>query len=409
MPYIRAPRNVSAIPKTILDILRYAINSGGSEFDLKDAKSQGASGCLKRSQKLLNGIRLFAKLVRLEEGLLSQMAILKSSQVSQEQKPGISDWNLVQHELALARAAAGHSQSRISRSDAWAKAQTKFCEEVQTKNTSASADDVGLRPVCSYRPNRVPKESQVVAVMVDGSVQIALILSVYRGSIVRKAGAAEFGKVKTSKPVASELPAAATRMVHLSLMSYDKMAEAWVTSCVASPLLVNPVNAIHGELSTKSIRASSTRLHVVLTAAAEGALHKIQQGKVGMPFLHDADIAKEAEEAGPENPEPVSATPVMFNDRSFMRRNVEDALPRFFKGLRNAYKDKGMDFVVDGHVTVGGQKILWEDILRRIPGYFLHSCGDLQGYKFSHTVHNQVMQLLPKSILLDMLVHFDIF
>ena len=56
----------------------------------------------------------------------------------------LNDHNFRQHELALARQAAGQNKARISRSDAWAKAQATFAEKVRSENPKATEHDGGL-------------------------------------------------------------------------------------------------------------------------------------------------------------------------------------------------------------------------------------------------------------------------
>ncbi|CAE7266089.1 DDX24, partial [Symbiodinium natans] len=105
----------------------------------------------------------------------------------------------------------------------------------------------------------------------------------------------------------------------------------------------------------------------------------------------------EHEDAPPQNTNPEETSQMTFSAMSFQRRSLTDSVEKFMAGLLNCYKDKGLDFTqADGTVWLGKEKHQWKDIVSRVPAYFLQILKDVQGWRFSSQVHNQLMQLLPK-------------
>ena len=158
------------VPKTLLQLLQRALRHGSVEFDLGEPGSLGEQACLRRAHALVGGVRRLSRLCRLEEGLLAQ-AVLERSQVP------LNEHNLRQHQLSLARQAAGLNNMRMARSEAWTRAQSAF---VQTLQKSGCCD--GLSPVKSYRPPGEEEEGQIVLFKdaADDKLKLGLIISAAR-------------------------------------------------------------------------------------------------------------------------------------------------------------------------------------------------------------------------------------
>ena len=153
------------------------------------------------------------------------------------------------------------------------------------------------------------------------------------------------------------------------------------------------MNSVAGELTTRATHASALRLHVFLSDKANAAPERVKGGKVKLPCLKE----DEHEDAPPQNTNPEETSQMTFSAMSFQRRSLTDSVEKFMAGLLNCYKDKGLDFTqADGTVWLGKEKHQWKDIVSRVPAYFLQILKDVQGWRFSSQVHNQLMQLLPK-------------
>ena len=375
-------------PKTVIELVQQVLQTGGAEYQLGDRPAQGHRACLRRVEGMLGPIRRFTRLVRLEEGLMSA-AVLERS------KTPMNQHNSRAHELALARHAAGLTQQRISRSEAWAKSQVQLMEKLRAKNTLITETDPGITAPKSYRNIRCHKEPQVLLVHCEDSetdeLRLAVVLAIFRGSIVRKQGSPQLGQVRVSKPAAEDLPCNCTRVVHLAPLRYNTASGSYVTSCIEPALVLDPVNSVYGEVTTKQVHASETRLHVVLSPASDMAIAKIDEGEISLPTA----LPKLAEtEPAPAPPVPQE---VSFGASSFPRRKLAENVSLFMAGLRNAYQEKGWSIVAsDGSVMLGKEKWQWETVVSRIPGYFLHRLKDQSGFKFSSQVHNQLVEHMPK-------------
>ena len=173
-----------------------------------------------------------------------------------------------------------------------------------------------------------------------------------------------------SKPVASGLEASCTRLLHVAPLL--RLSDHWVTNCASEPWIIDPVNAVQGELSSQTIHASATRLHIFLSPASDTALQKMRDGVLRVPEMREGD-SKELPLA-PEIPE--SGTRV-YAAGSFMRRDLEKAVTSFMQGLRLEYEEMDLAFMQpDGAVKIGASTHQWTHILQRIPDYFLHVLKD---------------------------------
>ena len=76
--------------------------------------------------------------------------------------------------------------------------------------------------------------------------QLCIVLSVFRGSIVRKASSPQLGEGGVSKPLCHDLPAGCVRMVHVAPFCFEM--DHWVTSCPPVLLLINLVNCARAAL-----------------------------------------------------------------------------------------------------------------------------------------------------------------
>ncbi|CAE7252030.1 unnamed protein product, partial [Symbiodinium sp. CCMP2456] len=381
------------IPKTVIELLQQ-VKSGGPEFQLGDNKAaEGPRACLKRVEAMVGSIRRFTRMVRLEEGLIS-LACLERSRTP------LNEHNARMHELALARRAAGLSQQRISRAEAWSRCQILFVEKIKAKNPKVTEGDPGITAPTSYRNGKNHKDPQVLLLHdgtpEKGELRLAIVLAMFRGSIVRKQGSPQLGQIRVAKPAADALPCSSTRVVHLAPLRYNAASGSWVTSCTEPPLVMDPVSCICGEVATKQVHASETRLHVVLSPASDMALTKIKAGEIPLPAaLPKLSAAAESAAAPVAPPEPKEMS---FDASSFVRRKLVENVSLFMGGLRNAYEEKGWNIVAsDGSLMLGKEKWQWENVVSRIPVYFLHILKDHAGFKFSTQVHNQLTQHLPKS------------
>ena len=387
-------------PKTIIELMQQVLKHGGPEFALGEKSSQGTKACLRRVEAMVGGIRRFTRMVRLEENLLS-LSVLERSRTP------MNEHNARMHELGLARRAHGLCQQRISRAEAWSKSQAVFVDKIKAQNPKVTDSDPGITAPTSYRNGKNHQEPQVLLLHggspESGEIRLAVVLAIFRGSIVRKQGSPQLGHVRVSKPAADDLPCSCTRVVHVAPLHYNPASGAWVTSCIEQPLILDPVNSIYGEVATEQVHASQTRLHVVLSPASELALKKIKDGQIPLPGA----LPKLSETAGSAAapPPPPEAEEMSFDASSFPRRKLAENVSLFMGGLRNAYQEKGWDIVAsDGSLMLGKEKWQWEKVVSRIPAYFLHILKEHVGFKFSSQVHNVLTQHLPKRAL-DSLEH----
>ena len=360
----------AATPKTIIELMQQVLKHGGGEFSLGERTAHGTKACLKRIFAMVGPIRRFTRMIRLEENLLS-LAILERSRIP------LNEHNRRMHELGLARKAAALCQQRISRAEAWSKSQAAFVEKAKLQNRKVNDDDPGLSSPDTYRNGKDLKDPQVL--LLQGgqetpAFRLGVALSIFRGSICRKQSSVNAVQVRISKPSADPLPSACTRIIHVAPLTFNSGSGTWVTSCTELPVVLDPVNAVCGELVTTTVHASDTRLHVVLSAAFELLLQQLRDGKLRLPKALSettGDTVQSSEALHPEQTRTFTCT-------SFMRREIEATVPSFLCGLREEYDAKNLSFVDgEGKIKIGSKAHSWTDVMASAPGYFLHTCKDL--------------------------------
>ena len=94
-----------------------------------------------------------------------------------------------------------------------------------------------------YRPNRHGKNLQILMCKLDGAIQVVAVLSVFRGSTVRKGGSQHLGTVRVGKPMPCEVPAASVKVLRGTLLQQEGQDHH-------SLLLFEPSGCVIGELET---------------------------------------------------------------------------------------------------------------------------------------------------------------
>ena len=382
-------QEVTGAARTLRELLRQC-QARCPIFDTSEESSKGRKEMLKRAVQLQMPIRDFVRQARLEERLLSATAL-----GIQPASGELNAWNERQHELALANRAAGASQLKLARATQWYNAQKQFCEETCKNNAKKTHDDPGLKCIHEYRPHRSSSEQQVIAFTTeDEAIAVGVVLSVFRGSIVRKAGASDGAtSIRTSRPFPEPLPSTATKLIHVAYLVY-KQSNVWETSCAEECGPVDPVGHVLGELSVCNCEATRTRLHVRLTESAIGALAVLcEKGVQGLPRMpampRDEPVTCASDTAA-------AAATLEFTDRSFFKSQMPGQVEKFFRGVAMDFGSSRIQVIdAEGFVTLNGKKEHWETMVKRIPAYFFQEFRNLQGYRFSAAVHYQVIQCLP--------------
>ena len=141
----------------------------------------------------------------------------------------------------------------------------------------------GLIPVEHYRRCASEANAQILAIKDADAVCAAVTLTVYRGAVVRTSSAAT--KVRSSKPMPGDLPANATRLVHVVLLQWHPDKGEYTASCAGEVRMLQPSDgSVLGELAA-DVKPSALRLHVRLSAASSAAMHVLASHGVELPDL----------------------------------------------------------------------------------------------------------------------------
>ena len=330
------------------------------EFDMVHEQSISYSRCLQRLVAMQPLIRRFVTHCRLQEGILSKTQI----QGSETQR--INSWQLLEHQLALARqAGAGDGGSRQSRWHSWMSVQSRI---VTFAATEASGDS--LSEIKHFRPGCDSANPQVVLYRCsdDESLQLALVQSVFRGARLKDAGNPDGEKItrkmRVTKPAASPLPATSTARVRLSHLTWFEDGRFF--ACALSPVvLCDPCGTVLAEVPVNQVSVGSSKLLLWFSPEVLQKLDEIRK----KPELLEG--ASPQEPAGPVAEEkPLN----MFTCSSFSRtiqgtKNIQ----AFLRDLPKIWSDAGMSFLdSDSRIQAprSGKQMLWEEVVQRAPETF---------------------------------------
>ena len=396
VPHVQEDSSMDECPLNLVQLLRQVLHTGGDVFDVGDVQGSGKAAMLRRVVHMMPYIRHFVRYARVQEGLLSPTVLNGTLEP-------LNTWNCHEAELAKARRAANVTQLRLSRAQSWWQAQQRLCSDIQRRNSSATEEDPGLREIKEYVPHTDDNAHQVIVFRHEAAIDIGLVLSIYRGAIVRKPGKQD--TVRTSKPHPEPLEASCTKLVHVAVAVYAPDTDSYNVSCAHETFKADPVNNVFGELTVQDSRVSRTRFHFRLSGAATAALKLLRQdGK--LPALQILEPNAHAKASPPTPVPPTQSADLEFNDRSFMRHLLAQNSTAFCKGLEKVYRERGFPFVQpDGKVLLnGGGRETWETLLTRVPGFFEVEFAKFQGYRFSQAVFHKLSHLMPKGFLVAMCI-----
>ena len=220
-----APGSASPqILTNLVDLLQAALVTGGVDFNLDEATGRGEDSVLNRLAHMAPLMRSFIKHARLQEQVLSAATL-------NGEKQQMNPWNEREHFLAVARRAANASQVRLSKAQAWRSSEEKLSQQIRPQNSKATTSDPGLTPAEHYFPYN-SKRFQVLLFLMDGELAIGLVLSAFRGAVVKKPGSEET-IVKTARPFPEDLPSTSTKLLHVAACRYNSELSEYSCSCAS--------------------------------------------------------------------------------------------------------------------------------------------------------------------------------
>ena len=172
--------------------------------------SRGATACLQRMELMKDLLADLTLQLRVAEGLLSKAVVLGSA-------PGENEYNLMKHELHLARQYAKYRGSRTSRLASWMVAQEAL---VASSGDSASEKhEQPIHKVDAFRPVSDGKCQFVVFRRLQGPMvtyHIGMVMSIYRGSLSKRK--TDSRRITMSKPLSQSSPSSLVSKVKVLLM-----------------------------------------------------------------------------------------------------------------------------------------------------------------------------------------------
>ena len=163
-----------------------------SEFNMEGPEAESLGALMVRQALLAPRMRAIAAAARIGEKVLSKTMVLNTSHEQQ------NDWNRLESELCLARAASLTDGSRNSRVAGWYKVQ----EKLQKAFPDAAADgssSIIVKP-SHLRPYFQEESPQVVVYNCSGDTElhVGIVTTVFRGAAAKSSGTSR--KLRVTKP-----------------------------------------------------------------------------------------------------------------------------------------------------------------------------------------------------------------
>ena len=248
------------------------------------------------------------------------------------------------------------------------------------------------------RPRRSATDSPQIVVYKapDNTIQIGMVLTVFRGALTRKQGENLPRKLRLSKAAAFPLPLGTCSMVRLVHMTECQTQKYF--ACALSPqLLVAPAGHIIGEIHPATIQQSASKCVVVLSEAASVQLQALREKPQlllqGSGNYEEPDVAAKAEV-------PALDPGTVFTAADFTRsvagtKNLE----AWLHGLPTIWKNHGVAITNEQNcLKVNGKIHNWNHLVRRVPEWFdVVYDGPSKGY--GKAVMAKLLRFMPEGNL----------
>ncbi|CAE7389123.1 unnamed protein product, partial [Symbiodinium microadriaticum] len=356
-----------------------AMLSDTEEFDMEDEDSTTYASCLARLHGLQTPVRKYIQYVRLQEGMLSAAQILGTGSEDGD-APKLSRWQLLEHELALARQAGSLDGARQSRWSGWMQVQSKVVQWTKQGLDSEKPQ------VLLYKTNEGMEGE-------GDQLHLGLVQSIYRGAKLK--GKDESRKMRVTKPGGASLPATTTsrvRLMHLTNVEDGK----YFTCSLSSLLLLDPINSILAEVPVQQIGVTANKTVLWFSPEVLQCIQKIREN----PSLLAGD-APVPEPAASSDDAAVS-TPcgqTMYTASSFSRTIAgTKCIQQFLRELPARWTSAGLSFLdSQGYVQVPKSKtrLLWEEVVRRSPEMLDIALAGQSQKQFGSAVLTRFRAMLP--------------
>ena len=235
---------------------------------------------------------------------------------------------------------------------------------------------------------------QVIVYVHDKKVSLGIVLTVYRGALLKGKDKTEAGrKLRVTKPSVHALPVltcSRVRVVHLT-----ESAPLRYFACSQSSIeLLNP-QCFLGHVTNIDFENSETKLRIVITQATKEQLDQLQS----QPELLSAPIAADGDGAPLESAdvqlhaERRTYSAVDFTNSIQGSKNLE----KFLLTVPKLWSDRGVPITDEsGCIELqGGKSLQWFHICKRAPEYFdIAYSGSAKN--FGRFVVGQMSQVLPE-------------
>ncbi|CAE7258474.1 unnamed protein product [Symbiodinium sp. CCMP2592] len=328
-------------------------------FKLEGEACEGYAGCRDRQLALMPLLTKFTQSVRLRERHMSVAAILGS------ERPPLSAYHALQHELALARHATSTDGSRQSRMRTWMSTTASLFAMLEKHDDG----DWQIRRAERLKTGTGPSAQVVVFKDHDpatGLVTLSLgqLRTIFRGATVRTKDDGP-RKLRSAKPVVQSLPL--TSVARCRILRLSKLSEHhYYYSAFSEMLMVDPLGTVVGEVRVREMQEKFGKTVLAFGDRAMRGFHTWQQNAAELlKSLKDPVVPAES----PAEIAPAVVQSRMYSWNDFSRTAAgTKCIKEFMETLPLLYEAKEKPILTDGcfsfPISGGSQKsIAWPEVV----------------------------------------------
>ncbi|CAE7839002.1 Dnah5 [Symbiodinium sp. CCMP2592] len=323
--------------------------------------------------------------------VLLQGALLSKAQITRNCEHSPTQWNILQHELCLARQAAALSGQRQSRSQTWT--QTQEVIHCKSGDTTQSGTVHRVTAFGSFGLDQI-----VLFVKPDQSVGIALTLTTFRGAVLTGKHATR--RLKVCRHAACPMPVGlckAVRVLELVQACRSPVAiatkHAWVGSLL-NPISVIEPQCIVAQIKPMNVDHGSSRVTVRFSDDALAAKNTFVEKRAWEDTAAMQTIAKEP-------PSTVSKLEGLTL-KHFTHTSAAKHIPIFLQNLPALYQKAALPlldasgcFCLSTKSTKQNKQIKWSEVVARAPACYDVILAGQASAQYSRAILTDLRRLLP--------------
>ena len=231
----------------------------------------------------------------------------------------------------------------------------------------------------------------------DKTVQLGLVLAVYRGASMCSKGKVTKRRLRVCKPSISPLTSASCAAIRILKLSHaDPKSRRFLACSVNSVSLLDPVGAVYLEVRPSKVAQPLDRPDILMVHLCDQGLREVTRLQKD-PSLLDDPIAWNIEPPKDSTETAAIANKVYtYHDFSKSIQGTKNIVT-FVRGLPGLWLDKGVEILDKNkkYKVSSGKEMSWESLAKRTPEFFETAFASSTSKEFGRLIILQLKLVLP--------------